>query len=104
MLSARIRIGENLEVLSSTMNNSNREVRLTEVACTYLYVGDIENVRVLGLDKCEYVDLANRNQRRQQSKPIVFERELDRLFVSCYKSSAIKERKLGRAIPCYRCT
>ena len=80
MVSARNRIEENLEVLLAAKNKSNREGRLTEVTCTYLYVGDIKNSRVLGLDKYEYVDLANRNQRRQQSQPIVFERELGRLL------------------------
>lgn len=97
-LSARIGIGEKLEVTLTTTNNSDREIRLTEGLHTYFQVSDIEHVRVLGLDDCEYVDLTDGNQRRQQSGPIVFEGELGRIFVNCDKTSVIEDRKLGRAI------
>ena len=97
-LSARIRIGERLEVTLITKNNSDRELRLTEGLHTYFHVSDIEYMRVLGLDDCEYVDLTDGNQRRQQSGPIVFEGELGRIFVNCDKTSVIEDRKLGRAI------
>lgn len=97
-LSARIRIGEKLEVTLTTTNNSDREIRLTEGLHTYFHVSDIENVRLVGLDECEYVDLTDGNQRRQQSGPIVFEGELGRIFVNCDKTTVIEDRKLGRAI------
>ena len=97
-LSACIRIGEKLEVTLITTNNSDRELRLTEGLHTYFHVSDIEHVRVLGLDDCEYVDLTDGNQRRQQSGPIVFEGELGQIFVNCDKASLIEDRKLGRAI------
>ena len=97
-LSAHIRIGEKLEITLTTTNNSDREIRLTEGLHTYFHVSDIEHVRVLGLDDCEYVDLTDGNQRRQQSGPIVFEGELGRIFVNCDKTSVIEDRKLGRAI------
>lgn len=97
-LSAHIRIGEKLEVALTTTNNSDRELRLTEGLHTYFHVSDIEHVRVLGLDDCEYVDLTDGNQRRQQSGPIVFEGELGRIFVNCDKTSVIEDRKLARAI------
>jgi D-hexose-6-phosphate mutarotase len=97
-LSARIRIGEELEISLTTTNNSDREIRFTEGLHTYFHVSDIENVRVLGLDECEYVDLTDGNQRRQQSGPIVFNGELGRIFVNCDKASVIEDRELGRAI------
>lgn len=97
-LSARIRIGEELEVSVTTTNNSDREIRFTEGLHTYFLVSDIEHVRVLGLDECEYVDLTDGNQRRQQLGPIAFEGELGRIFVNCDKTSVIEDRKHGRAI------
>lgn len=97
-VSARIRIGEKVEVTLTTTNNSDREIRLTEGLHTYFHVSDIEHVRVLGLDDCEYVGLTDGNQRRQQSGPIVFEGELGRIFVNCDKTSLIEDRKLERAI------
>jgi len=97
-LSARIRIGEELEVSITTMNKSDQDVRFTEGLHTYFHVSDIENVRVLGLEECNYVDLTDGNQRRQQSGPIVFSGELGRIFVNCEKKSVIEDRELGRAI------
>lgn len=97
-LSARIRIGEKLEVSLTTTNNSDRELRFTEGLHTYFHVSDIANIRVLGLDNCEYVDLTDANQRRQQSGPIVFEGELGRIFVNCDKTTVIEDLKLRRAI------
>lgn len=98
MLSARIRIGDELEVSLTTTNNSDREIRFTEGLHTYFHVSDIENLRILGLDDCEYVDLIDGNQRRQQSGPIVFNSELGRIFINCDKTTVIEDRKLGRAI------
>lgn len=97
-LSVRIRIGEKLEVTLTTTNNSDREIRLTEGLHTYFHVSDIENIRVLGLSDCEFVDLTDGNKRRQQTGPIVFEGELGRIFVNCDKTSLIEDRNLGRAI------
>jgi D-hexose-6-phosphate mutarotase len=97
-LTAHIRIGETLEVTLTTTNNSDREIRLTEGLHTYFHISDIENVRVLGLEECEYVDLTDGNQRRQQSEPIVFQGELGRIFVNCDKKAVIEDRKLARAI------
>lgn len=97
-VSARIRIGEKLEVTLTTTNTSDREIRLTEGLHTYFHVSDIEHVWVLGLDDCEYVDLTDGNQRHQQSGPIIFERELGRIFVNYDKTTVIEDRKFGRAI------
>ncbi len=52
-LSARIRIGEQLEVTLIATNNSNRELKLTEGLHTHFRVSDIEHVRILGLDDYE---------------------------------------------------
>ncbi|WP_435219084.1 D-hexose-6-phosphate mutarotase [Luminiphilus sp. nBUS_07] len=97
-LAARYRIGETLEVSLSTENNSEHEIRFTEGLHTYFQVGDAESVQVLGLDKCEFVDLLDGNQRRQQKGPITFEGEVGKIFVSCDKATIIEDRKLGRNI------
>lgn len=97
-LSAHIRIGEKLEVTLTTTNKSDQEIKFTEGLHTYFHVSDVEHVRILGLDDCEYVDLTDGNKRRQQLGPIVFESELGRIFVNCEKTSVIEDRELGRAI------
>ena len=71
-LSAHYRIGETLKVSLFTENNTEREIRFTEGLNTYFQVSDIENVQVLGLDECEFIDLLDGNQRRHQKAPITF--------------------------------
>jgi len=97
-LSAHYRIGETLEVSLITENNTEHERRFTEGLHTYFHVSDVENVKVLGLDECVFVDLLDGNQRRQQKGPITFGGEVGRIFVSCDNATVIEDRALGRAI------
>ena len=97
-LSAHYRIGETLEVSLTTENNTEHKIHFTEGLHTYFHVSDVENVQVLGLDECVFVDLLDGNQRRQQKGPITFGDEVGRIFVSCKKTTVIEDRKLGRAI------
>jgi glucose-6-phosphate 1-epimerase len=69
-----------LKVVLTTSNQSDREIVLTEGLHTYFQVSDIAKVRVLGLEGCEYVDLADANKRKQQADPIVFDGELGRIY------------------------
>jgi glucose-6-phosphate 1-epimerase len=98
ILSACIRIGEKLEVTLTTTNKSDLALRLTEGLHTYFQVSEIEHVRVLGLDECDYVDLTEGNQRCKQLGPIVFKGETGRIFVNCDRTSVIEDCVLGRAI------
>jgi glucose-6-phosphate 1-epimerase len=97
-LSALYRIGEVLEVSLITENNTEHEIRFTEGLHTYFQISDVDKVRVLGLEECEFVDLLNGNQRRQQKGPITFGGEVGRIFASCDKTTVIEDRALGRAI------
>ncbi len=71
-LSAHYRIGETLEFSLITENNTEQKIRFTEGLHTYFHISDVKNVRVLGLDECEFVDLLDGNLRRQQQGPITF--------------------------------
>ena len=97
-LSAHYRIGETLEVSLITENNTEHEIHFTEGLHTYFQVSDVENVQVLGLDECVYVDLLDGNQRRRQKGPITFGGEVGRIFVKCDKATIIEDKKLGRNI------
>jgi glucose-6-phosphate 1-epimerase len=97
-LSAHYRIGEILEVSLTTENNTEHKIHFTEGLHTYFHVSDVENVQVLGLDECVFVDLLDGNQRRRQKGPITFGGEVGRIFVSCDKATIIEDRALGRAI------
>lgn len=97
-LSARILVGDSLEVALTTHNKSSASVRVTEGFHTYFHVSDIAAVQVTGLNDCEYVDLIDNDRRRRQVGAIGFTGELGRIFVSCNKTCAIEDRQLGRVL------
>jgi len=97
-LSARVLIGDSLEVALTTHNKSAASVRITEGFHTYFHVSDIVDVQVTGLNDCEYVDLTDNDRRRHQKGAIAFAGEVGRVFVSCDRTCAIEDRQLGRLI------
>lgn len=97
-LSARVLIGDALEVALTTRNKSAAPVHVTEGFHTYFQVSDIADVQVTGLNDCEYVDLIDNNRRRHQAGAIEFAGEVGRVFVSCERTCTIEDRHLGRVI------
>lgn len=97
-LSARILVGDTLEVALTTHNKSAVPVRVTEGFHTYFHVSDIAGVQVTGLNDCEYVDLIDNDRKRHQAGAIGFAGEVGRVFVSCDRTCTIEDRQLGRVI------
>ena len=97
-LSARVLIGDALEVALTTNNKSPVPVHVTEGLHTYFHVSDIADVQVTGLNDCEYVDLIDNDRRRHQAGAIDFAGEVGRVFVSCDRTCTIEDRHLGRVI------
>lgn len=97
-LFAHYRIGETLDIALTTENKSSHEILFTEGLHTYFYVSDVDNVRVHGLDDCEFVDLCDGNMRKEQSGPITFGGEVGQIFLNCEKITTIEDRKLARFI------
>lgn len=97
-LSVRITVGDALEVALTTANDSEQEIVLTEGLHTYFQVSDIANIRVLGLDGCEYVDLTSENIRRRQAGSVMFDGELGRIYVNTRATCVIEDPSLNRRI------
>lgn len=65
-----------------TVHNEGAERFDYEVALhTYLHVGDIRQVEIVGLDGCDYFDKVLGTDATQQG-PVVFEGETDRVYAS----------------------
>lgn len=65
-----------------TVRNEGAEPFDYEVALhTYLHVGDIRQVEIVGLDGCDYFDKVLGTDATQQG-PVVFEGETDRVYAS----------------------
>jgi D-hexose-6-phosphate mutarotase len=97
-LSIQITVGEALKVVLTTDNQSERDIVLTEGLHTYFQIGDIDRIRVRGLEGCDYVDLVDGNARKRQTNAIVFEGELGRIYENSEATCLIEDVMLNRRI------
>jgi D-hexose-6-phosphate mutarotase len=94
----RLVIGDVLEIDSTTRNDSNETLRVTEGLHTYFQISDVAEAQVSGLSGCDYVDLLADNQLRRQDGSIGFGEEVGRIFLHCDKTAAIEDRGYRRRI------
>jgi glucose-6-phosphate 1-epimerase len=93
-----INIGKTLKIALTTRNLGDVDFVLGEALHTYLQVGDIGEVRVLGLEGCEYVDKVAGSARQQQAGAITFGGETDRVYVNSEAECLIEDSRLQRRI------
>ncbi len=93
----RIVAGDTLRLELTTQNRDERVFILGEALHTYFVVGDIENIRVSGLDQVEYYDKVDDKIERQQGV-IRFSGETDRVYMNTRSSCFIEDEQLGRCI------
>lgn len=66
---------------------------------TYLMVGDIQAVRVAGLQGAQYLDaLRNRAARREAAEPLSISAEVDRLYVGTEAPVVVHDPSLNRRV------
>jgi glucose-6-phosphate 1-epimerase len=77
-----VKTGEELEVALESKNVSEVPVLVSGALHTYLGVSDIEQVRVVNLDGCTYLDTVGERQTRIQKGDVIFDKEVDRIYES----------------------
>jgi D-hexose-6-phosphate mutarotase len=92
-----LKIGATLELQLVTINESDQSVVLGEALHTYFNIGEIENVRVLGLDHGDYYDKVADRMARQQGA-IEFNAETDRVYMNTIAGCTIEDPQLNRRI------
>ena len=97
-LELKITVGDTLELSLTTVNESDHEVTFTEGLHTYFQISDIGNIRVLGLEGSDYIDLVNQNEVRKQQDAITFEGELGRIFLDNQATCVIEDPEFNRRI------
>jgi D-hexose-6-phosphate mutarotase len=97
-LMLRVTVGDTLEIMLTTLNDSDHEVTFTEGLHTYFQISDIANIRVLGLEGSEYIDLVNQNKVRSQQDAITFDGELGRIFLDNQATCVIEDSAFNRHI------
>jgi D-hexose-6-phosphate mutarotase len=93
-----INVGKTLKISLTTRNLGDVDFVIGEALHTYLQIGDIGEVRVLGLQGCEYVDKVAGSARQQQTGAITFSGETDRVYVNSEAECLIEDSRLQRRI------
>lgn len=91
-------VGESLRMEMTTENNGADDFVIGEALHTYFQIGDIGQVRVTGLEGCEYWDKVGGSNLRKQAGAISFPGETDRVYINTADECVIHDDKLRRRI------
>jgi glucose-6-phosphate 1-epimerase len=97
-LAIEISVGNTLTVELVTRNRGDRAFSITQALHTYFKVGDISQVRVLGLENTQYLDKVDSGIQKTQQGPVAIAQEVDRVYTDVKGELAIEDTALGRRI------
>jgi D-hexose-6-phosphate mutarotase len=91
-------VGETLRMELTTGNTGTDDFVIGEALHTYFRIGDIGEVRVKGLENCDYWDKVGGSELKKQSGDIHFSGETDRVYINTAAECVIEDDKLKRRI------
>ncbi|GAB4514258.1 MAG: D-hexose-6-phosphate mutarotase [Sulfuricaulis sp.] len=98
-LSIVITVGPRLKIVLTTDNPGNKDVVIGEALHTYFQIGDIADIRITGLEGCDYLDkVGGGSVQRRQEGPVVFSAETDRIYLNTEAECVIEDARLKRRI------
>lgn len=93
-----ITVGPELEIQLSTTNTGKRSLVLGQALHAYFEVGDVRQVSITGLDRCDYLDRLAGGERRRQQGDVRFDGETDRIYLATRGCCEIRDPVLRRSI------
>ncbi len=93
-----VTVGKTLVMELQTENTGSEPFVIGEALHTYFAIGDINQVRVTGLDDCDYLDKVEDFKRFHQVGEITVSAEIDRVYLDTTSDCVIHDAKLGRRI------
>ncbi len=98
-LSIAITVGPRLKIALTTDDFGNEEMTIGEALHTYFQIGDIADIRIRGLEGCDYLDkVGGGSVRRRQDGPVIFSAETDRIYLNTEAECVIEDARLKRRI------
>ncbi|MCR4347570.1 MAG: D-hexose-6-phosphate mutarotase [Sulfuricaulis sp.] len=98
-LSITITVGPRLKIALATDNLGNEDAVIGEALHAYFHIGDIADIRIGGLEGCDYLDkVGGGNVHRRQDGPVVFSAETDRIYSNTDAECVIEDPRLKRRI------
>jgi len=93
-----ITVGTHLELRLESKNGGDAPYALSEALHTYFHVGDVRQVRVEGLNDCQYLDKMDDFARKQQDGDVLIKQETDRVYLNTGGKLHIHDAALNRTI------
>ncbi len=93
-----ILVGTQLRVTLITQNTGDEPFSITQAFHAYLTIGDVNQVRVLGLADKTYLDKADGGAEKTQSGAIAISEETDRIYLDVPPELVVEDSTLGRRI------
>ena len=97
-LAIAISVGKTLTLELITRNTDVKAFSITQAFHTYFSVGDIDQVKVLGLEGKNYIDKVEKGVQKQQEGAIKIASEVDRIYTNTSGKLVIDDDKLKRRI------
>jgi D-hexose-6-phosphate mutarotase len=95
-----ITLGTKLWIELITRNQSNEPFTIGEALHTYFQVSDVTQIRIHGLENCQYIDKVDNSQRKTQTGPVTINAgaETDRIYLNTTSDCVIEDPGLKRRI------
>jgi len=97
-LKLAISVGETLRLELTTRNTGTQAFSITQAFHTYFAVGDINQVKVSGLENKTYLDKVEGGVQKQQVGDVEIAAEVDRIYTNVSEDLVIDDPDLGRRI------
>jgi len=97
-LQVEITVADKLTVALTTQNTGSTPFEISQALHTYLNVGDIDRVSILGLDDIDYLDKLEEYQQKKQQGSVLFDKEVDRIYQNVPNTVVLVDEDLQREI------
>ena len=91
-------VGDQLSLTLTTKNTGDEAFSITQAFHTYFSTGDIDKVKVLGLESKAYLDKPDGGAQKTQAGAIAVTEEVDRVYMEVPSELVIEDGALGRRI------
>jgi D-hexose-6-phosphate mutarotase len=93
-----VTVGKTLSMELVTENTGSSAFEVGEALHTYFAIGDVDGIRITGLEGAEYLDKVDNWQRKTQAGAITIAAEVDRLYVNTETECLIEDAGFKRRI------
>ncbi|MDJ0688661.1 MAG: D-hexose-6-phosphate mutarotase [Xenococcaceae cyanobacterium MO_188.B32] len=97
-LTLEITVGNTLTLELVTRNTGDKAFSITQAFHTYFKVGDIDQVKVLGLTNTKYLDKVDNFEEKHQQGAVTIAEEVDRIYTDVPQELVIEDASFPRRI------